>query len=256
VLLVREGVTFMTKDMRRYGVIAALLDGRMTNRDAAGALGLSVRQVKRIKKRVKEEGPPGIRHGNHCRISPRAFPQEFKDRIVNLAHEKYFDFNFSHMSQMLEAQEGIRINRETLRLWLRAGGFGDKVRRQRRHRKRRKRSEREGHMLFLDGSPHQWFGEGKSTLLLCTDDSTGKPLYGLFREEEDLDGCFRVCTEVFTLFGRPSVFYLDRASQFRTTRRKSDLPPPHSVRTGDGRTGDTSHLRLFSAGPRTGREDQ
>jgi hypothetical protein len=54
-------------------------------------------------------------------------------------------------------------------------------------------------MLFLDGSPHQWFGEEKSTLLLCTDDSTGKPLYGLFQEEEDLDGCFHVCTEVFTV---------------------------------------------------------
>ena len=67
-------------------------------------------------------------------------------------------------------------------------------------------------MLFLDGSPHQWFGEEKSTLLLCTDDSTGKPVYGLFRKEEDLDGCFTVCKEVFTRVGRPSVFYLDRAS--------------------------------------------
>jgi hypothetical protein len=81
-------------------------------------------------------------------------------------------------------------------------------------------------MLFLDGSPHQWFGEGKSTLLLSTDDSTGKPLYGLFRKEEDLDGCFKVCKEVFTRFGRPSVFYLDRASQFKTTRHKSDPVEP------------------------------
>lgn len=239
----RKGVTFMTEDMRRYGVIAALLDGKMTNREAAGALGLSVRQVKRIKGRVKREGPSGIRHGNCNRSSPRAFPKEFKDRTMALAREKYFDFNFSHMSQMLEEQEGMKVNRETLRLWLRAEGFGDKVRRQRRHRKRRKRSEKEGHMLFLDGSPHQWFGEGKSALLLCTDDSTGKPLYGLFREEEDLDGCFQVCREVFTRFGRPSVFYLDRASQFRTTRKKSDLPPPTQFERAMGELG----IRLIFA---------
>jgi hypothetical protein len=46
---VREGVTFMTEEVRRYGVVAALLDGKMTNGEAAGALGLSVRQVKRIR---------------------------------------------------------------------------------------------------------------------------------------------------------------------------------------------------------------
>jgi hypothetical protein len=156
----------------------------------------------------------------------RAFPKELKEGAIALARQKYFDFNFSHMSEMLEEQEGIKINRETLRQWLRPEGFGGKARRQRRHRKRRKRSEKEGHMLFLDGSPHQWFGDEKTTLLLSTDDSTGKPLYGLFRKEEDLDGCFQVCKEVFTRFGIPSVFYLDRASQFRTTRHKSDLPPP------------------------------
>lgn len=216
----------MEEEVRRYGVIEAALRDGMTNQEAAAAIGVSVRQVKRIKGRVKREGPSGVMHGNRGRPSPRAFPQELKERAMTLANEKYFDFNFSHLSEMLEEQEGIKISRETLRQWLRPEGFGGKVRKQRRHRKRRKRSEKEGHMLFLDGSPHQWFGEQKSTLLLATDDSTGKPLYGLFQKEEDLEGCFEVCKNVFTRFGRPSVFYLDRASQFKTTRHKSDLVQP------------------------------
>ena len=53
----------MTEEVRRYGVIAELLEGRMTNGEAAAALALSVRQIKRIKGKVKEEGPPGIKHG-------------------------------------------------------------------------------------------------------------------------------------------------------------------------------------------------
>lgn len=126
---------------------------------------------------------------------------------------------------MLDEREGIQINRETLRKWLRPEGFGGKVRRQKKHRKRRKRSEKEGCMLFLDGSPHQWFGNEKSTLLLCTDDATGKPLYGLFQKEEDLEGCFKVCEYVFTRFGRPSVFF-DRASQFKTTRHTGNPVEP------------------------------
>jgi len=216
----------MEEEVRRYGVIEAVLGGRMTNQEAASALGLSIRQVKRIKGRVKREGPSGVRHGNRGRPSCRAFPRELRERTMALAGEKYFDFNFSHLSEMLEEQEGIRVSRETLRQWLRPEGFGGKVRKQRRHRKRRKRSEKEGSMLFLDGSPHQWFGHGKSTLILATDDATGKPLCGVFRKEEDLDGCFQVCKEVFTRFGRPSVFYLDRASQFKTTRHASDPVEP------------------------------
>ena len=216
----------MTEEVKRYGVIAATLEGKMTNREAAGVLGISTRQVKRLKAKVGKEGPSGVRHGNRDKPSPKAFPGVIRERVIELAKKKYFDFNFSHLSEMLHEQEGIQISRETLRKWLRPEGFGDTIRRQRKHRKRRKRSEKEGSMLFLDGSPHLWFGDEKSTLLLSTDDATGKPLYGLFQKEEDLHGCFKVCENVFRRFGRPSVFYLDRASQFKTTRHKNDPVEP------------------------------
>jgi len=73
-------------------------------------------------------------------------------------------------------------------------------------------------MLFLDGSPHYWFGDIPTTLILCTDDATGKPLYGIFQTQEDLDGCFIVCSHIFKKYGLPGCFYLDKASQFTTTR--------------------------------------
>lgn len=213
------GVTFTMEDMRRYSAVKAVIDGKMTNGEGAAALDLSVRQLKRIKKRVMRHGATGIRHGNCGRPPSHTFAETFKKRVIGMAQRRYKDFNFSHLSEMLEEEEQISVNRETLRLWLRPLGFGGKVRRQPRHRKRRKRSARMGQMLFLDGSPHRWFGTGESTLLLCTDDATGKPLYGVFRDEEDLDGCFAVCQEVFARWGLPASFYLDRASQFTTTRR-------------------------------------
>lgn len=214
-----RGVTFTMEDMRRYSVVKAVMERKMTNGEGAAALGLSVRQLKRIKKKVTRYGVIGIRHGNCGRPPAHAFSETFKKRVIRMAQRRYKEFNFSHLAEMLEEEEEIRVNRETLRLWLRPLGFGGKVRRQPRHRKRRKRSQRMGQMLFLDGSPHRWFGRGESTLLLCTDDATGKPLYGVFREEEDLDGCFAVCQEVFTRYGLPACLYLDRASQFTTTRR-------------------------------------
>jgi transposase len=214
-----RGVTFTMEDMKRYSVVKAVMDRKMTTSEGAAALGLSVRQLKRIKKKVRRNGMAGIRHGNCGRPPAHAFPEKFKKRVIKVVKRRYMDFNFSHLSEMLEEEEQIRVNRETLRLWLRPLGFGGKVRKQPRHRKRRQRCAKMGQMLFLDGSPHRWFGNIESTLLLCTDDATGKPLYGVFRKEEDLEGCFAVCQEVFTRYGLPATLYLDRASQFTTTRR-------------------------------------
>lgn len=53
---------------------------------------------------------------------------------------------------------------------------------------------------------------------MARDDATGKPLWGKFQPEEDRDGCLEVCYHVFVRFGLPAAFYLDRASQFVTTR--------------------------------------
>ena len=223
--------TFTMKDMIRYGVLEMVIRGSMTNSEAATSLGLSKRQVQRLKKRLIEEGPEGLIHGNRGKKSPRAFSDALRRKVIELATNEYKGFNFSHLTEFLEERESIKISRETTRKWLRAEGLGRKKRRLPKHRKRRKRSEREGQMLFLDGSPHVWFGDKKTTLILVTDDATGNPLRGTFRKNEDLDGCFYVCKGVFEQYGLPGCFYLDRASQFTTTRHKgvhveqSDMKP-------------------------------
>jgi len=205
-------------ELNRYEVIKSLLERKLNNKDAGLALGLSMRQIQRIKQRVFQEGVRGVFHGNKGRKPVHAFSTEFKAEVIYLFKQKYFDFNFSHLSDYLSEAEDMEIGRETLRKWLRAAGLGRKERRQSAHRKRRIRNGKEGQMLFLDGSPHGWFGNIQSTLILCTDDATGKPLYGLFQPQEDLNGCFLVCSHVFKKYGLPGCFYLDKASQFTTTR--------------------------------------
>lgn len=212
----KKEVAFTMKEATRWGIIEAVRKGKMTNKEAALALNLSARQIIRIKKKVEEKGPCGIIHGNKGHPSKRTLP--FKDQVIRLTRQIYFDFNFTHLSEILEEKEHIKVSRETLRLWLRPLGFGGKVKKQPKHRKRRERSAKEGQMLFLDGSPHLWFSNEMTTLILSTDDATGKPLYGIFREEEDLHGCFAVCKGVFRRYGLPTSFYLDRASHFITTR--------------------------------------
>jgi len=56
------------------------------------------------------------------------------------------------------------------------------------------------------------------TLILATDDATGMPLYGQFDPQETLAGCFSVFYHFARRHGLPEALYLDKASQFTTTR--------------------------------------
>ncbi len=223
-------VTFTMKEVERYSLIRRLLTGKMTNKEAARCLGLSCRQTQRLKKRVWEKGAEGIVHGNKGRRPNNSFSNDLKEKVIQRARNQYRGFNFSHLAEWLAKKESIVISRETIRKWLRAEGLGKDMKKHRIHRKRRQRSTEEGRMLFLDGSPHLWFGDEKSTLILATDDATGAPLWGVFRDNEDLDGCFIVCKEVFKRYGLPTCFYLDRASQFTTTRHKGVHVEQHDSR--------------------------
>jgi len=208
------------KQVQLYQTVTACIQGAMTNQQAAEALRLSVRQIQRIKRRVKDRGPAGIPHGNTGRPPPNRMPDRIRQKAIALATGEYAKFNFSHLADMLAAEHGIRLSAETLRLWLRPMGHGRPVRRVKKHRRRRQRSAKHGELLFLDGSPHHWFGpqHDPCCLILASDDATGNPLRGKFQPQEDRDGCFEVCLRLFMKFGLPAAFYLDRASQFKVTK--------------------------------------
>lgn len=227
-----QELTLTVRQSQKYQLIQAAVDGLRTNQQVARALNLSVRQVQRLKAKIKTLGPLGIQHGNAGRTPHNKVGDVLKDWILQAVQDVYHDYNFSHLADTLYDDHGIVISDETLRRWLRPLGHGAKPRRAKIHRRRRQRRSREGDLLFLDGSPHPWFGPGHDSvcLLLCTDDATGKPLWGKFQPQEDRDGCFEVCYHVFTRFGLPGEFYLDRGSQFiRTdhlaTKEGRPIPP-------------------------------
>jgi hypothetical protein len=213
-------VKLTLNQVQRYETCKALLEGRLSLQEAALALRLSPRQVLRLKQRLLAEGPQGLIHRNTARPPANRTPPELKQQVLHLATTTYAHFNFCHLADILADEYHILLSDETLRRWLRPQGHGRPPRHRGKHRRRRTRRSRAGELLFLDGSPHPWFGprHPDCCLLLASDDATGKPLWGKFQPEEDRDGCFEVCYHVFVRFGLPGAFYLDRASQFITTR--------------------------------------
>ncbi len=214
----KEG--WIVKYANRYHIIKQALEGLITCEEGAKALNISTRHFKRLKAKVKISGPKALIHGNSGRKPPNAYPTEIRQEVLHLFQFRYSDFNVSHFTDMLQEEHGLSISRETVRSWLKEAGLLKTGKRRFRRKKRRKRASKEGQIVLLDGSLHYWFGNKQYTLLLAIDDATGKALYGLFVPRETLHGYFRLAYKVFSRYGLPENFYLDRHSVFITTRHE------------------------------------
>jgi transposase len=215
-----QPVSYSEQDVKRYSVIQQTVMAALSTAVAAKMLGLSRRQVFRLKARVRRRGVDGVRHGNHGRTPANAKPRHLQQRVIRIYRKHCFDFNFAHFTETLNEEFAIHLSHETVRCWLRAQNLGPKQHTGHHHRRCRERKAQFGAMLFLDGSPHLWLGPDLPmlTLMLSTDDATGRPLAGLFAPQETRDACFEVLYHVFRRYGLPASLYLDRASQFTTTR--------------------------------------
>lgn len=214
---------FGVRDMRKVFVIEKILNNHCTIREAAEELELSKRQVLRLKERYIKHGAAAVVHSNKGKKPKHALSNEVKNRILEvfLEWKKETDegVNSSHLTDILKQTYDIKISRQSVWRLLKSNGLQIRTRRVRKYRKRRERREQMGDILYLDGSPHRWYGATypKATLILCVDDATSKALWGVFVDEENRNACFEVAYEVFTRFGIPMNFWLDRASQFITT---------------------------------------
>jgi len=205
------------KELQRVNVISRCVKGDMACARAAELLSLSVRQVRRLKKRLREQGEAALAHANRGRPSPRRLPSRVRHAVVRLARTSYAGFNDHHLCEKLCEVEGFSLSRETLRRMLRQAGIGSpRQRRAPAHRQRRLRSACEGELVQLDGSPHDWLeGRGPGlTALGMQDDSTGKILAAQFFPSETALGYLSLLRQLLRRHGTPLAFYGDHSGIF------------------------------------------
>jgi transposase len=210
-------IVLNSTEQRRIIVLNHLSSGALVNAEAADLLGISKRQLQRLHKAYSELGASGLVHGNRGRPTHNAVAPAIATRVVELARDKYQGFNQQHLTEMLAENEGIHLSRPTVRRILLAAGISSPRRRRApKHRRRRDRYPREGMLLQLDASRHDWL-EGRGpylSLVGAIDDATGKVPSACFREQEDAFGYFRVMRETATRLGIPMAVYADRHSIF------------------------------------------
>lgn len=213
------------EENRRAKVLATACTGGRTNKDIAAALGLSIRQVQRLKKTLRAEGPTGLAHGNRGTTASHAVPRELAGAVVALYKSKYPDVNFSQFHEKLTEIEGLELCRSSVGRILKAAELASpKKRRPPRHRSRRERKSNEGAMLQLDGSPHDWLeGRGPRMCLVgAIDDATSKVVGALFRSHEDAQGYFLLMRKIAKNYGVPETIYRDRHGIFERDAREDE----------------------------------
>jgi transposase len=207
------------RDRKRTYMIRQVLERKVTQKKAAEMLELSLRQIKRLCRRVKEEGDAGVIHKNRSRRSNHSISESIKKRVVELAKKKYSGFGPRLMNEHL-AKEGFKFSDETIRQWLITAGLSYRKRKTRPHRQWRQRKGHYGEMLQMDGSHHDWLeGRGPWIVLMgFIDDATGHAFARFYEYEGTLpalDGLMRY----FNKYGIPCSIYLDKHSTYRGLRR-------------------------------------
>jgi transposase len=122
-----EIMFFTEPEVKRLTVIHQTYVG-LSARSAAPMLGLSPRQVFRLKAKVRAAGDAGIRHGNCGRQPHNAKPVGLRQRVLKLHETRFAKYNDYHFAEALEEEYQISVNPETLRRWLRAAGVSPKHR--------------------------------------------------------------------------------------------------------------------------------
>jgi transposase len=197
---------------RRLHVLTLLEGKRISLGQAAGALGLTPRQVRRLRVGLRREGPAALIHGNRKRHAPHRLPETLRAQIVALARGRYAGLNDVHLTEKLTTVEGLVVSRATVQRVLRAAGLISPRRRRRpRHRSRRPRRAQAGLLLQLDGSPFAWFGPAQPScsLLGAIDDATGAVLAATFRAQEDAAGYLTLLHTLGHTVGLPAAVYTD-----------------------------------------------
>ena len=74
-------ITMSTEEIKRLKIVPKVLERQLTQVKAGEVLGISDRQVRRLVKRLREQGAEGLVHRNRGRPSPHKMPQEREDQI-------------------------------------------------------------------------------------------------------------------------------------------------------------------------------
>lgn len=208
----KDNITLSKKERDRIRVIHDIERGRLKSMEAAMVLGISTRQLRRVRRRYKEEGDKGLMHRSRGRPSSNRIADDVRERAIEIIEARYSDFGPRLACEKL-ALEGICVCEETIRKWMISEGLWKPRRRKEHHRARRERKQAFGELVQLDGSHHDWLeGRGERMVLMAMIDDATNTVSAHFSQSEDAKSCMILLKDWLKTYGCPGAIYADRHS--------------------------------------------
>ena len=215
----RKLITMTEEELFRYEIIKKLTAKEIKAKEASKILNLSIRQIKRLKVKVREKGPEGLIHQNRGRESNRKIDPEIIVKAGKYLREKYSDFGPTFAAEKLNENHEIKLSDEKVRQMMMEEKLWNPEPRKEtgQYHSWRERKECFGEMEQFDGSYHKWLEDRNSEmcLLLSIDDATGKITHAKFDKNESTVAVFKFWLEYFDKNGLPVSIYLDKFSTYK-----------------------------------------
>jgi len=218
-------ITMSARELDRFQIIKKLIGRHINGTKAAGLLCLSVRQIRRLKAKVRQLGPKGLIHGNRGRDSHNKIDNDEKNKITELLRQRYHDFGPTFANEKLFENHGIKRDPKTVRqIMIGEGLWKPRTKKQASvHRAWRERRACYGEMIQFDGSYEHWFEDRNNTgevcLLAAIDDATGRVVSLKFAEHEGVFPVFGFWQEYLVKNGKPRSIYLDKFSTYNINHK-------------------------------------
>jgi transposase len=209
--------------MKFQEVILKAAAGKLKWWEAAEILGITDRQLRRMRQRYEKHGYDGLYDYRRRGPSPKRASMQTVEQVLHLYRERYYDCNVRHFHEKLVEEHGIGLSYTWVKLLLQGAGLVKPQSRRGVHRKRRPRRPMPGMLLHIDASRHAWFQDERwYDLLSILDDATSEIYYAQLVEEEGTCTAMAALREVIETRGLFCGLYSDRGSHFFVTPKAGE----------------------------------
>ena len=116
-------IAMSDKELDRMQVLRDLSTKQITVSEAAGLMRLTRRQVFRLAKRYRQDGPAALASRRRGRPSNRSHPAAVRTEALARIKATYADFGPTLAAEKLAERHNLRLGVETLRRWMLADGI-------------------------------------------------------------------------------------------------------------------------------------
>jgi transposase len=203
------------RELSRVAVLGRVKAETLSLADAAVLMGVGYCQAKRLWRRFRRGGAKALRHRHVGRASNRRQPASLRARVLALIRQKYSGdvatrFGPTLVAEHLASEDGLTVDHETVRRWMRAAGLWSRQRKRSAYRQRRVRKAHFGELVQFDGSFHRWYEDRgpQRCLIAMVDDATSQSS-GQFSGEETIWAAAAVLRSWIEQHGVPLALYTD-----------------------------------------------